>query len=445
MASTFSSSPTRNTPPLIHNIILYIHCTVIAPQHEITNQTIDWTTTQQSYQLNSYHIMMMKRKKRSSCSSQQALLILFVSALVCSYFGLFGLHRRVVLTDSSSRADIDIDTDTLSIPSISSTTFHVKPKPKLTDYIQGWNITGNVNWLLDFAIVGFPKAGTSTLMLYLQKQTKSIFIFDQERCEMGYNQHVPLLADLYKNYQPHLKMGIKCPRDLEVDLALANYHQFFPTTKFIVGIRHPILWFQSFYNFRITNDYPMPPPQQLVGRCKRANQGVCTFRANFSNHLQQIEPSRKVFVYHVAQLQDSSTRSSSSRSSSSSSNATTTRATRFRRDLQTFLELSHPLDDPMIWVQPGRPPPASPQRAHELKQLKINICDEQYNDLRRILLEQASHSATWMQTVWLKQQTPNANAVHVSSPEYFRQLLNTWHVDPCDNNNNSNNIATTRP
>ena len=61
--------------------------------------------------------------------------------------------------------------------------------PPLSYYIQGWNITKNVNWILDFAIVGFPKAGTSTLMLYLQQQTQSVFIFPQERCELGYNQH----------------------------------------------------------------------------------------------------------------------------------------------------------------------------------------------------------------------------------------------------------------
>jgi hypothetical protein len=379
---------------------------------------------------------MMKRKKRSS-SSNQALLILFVGALLCSYVGLFGLHRRVVLTDSlPSPSNIGNGNGNTPLIEAAATTTYVKPK--LSDYIQGWNITGNVNWLLDFAVVGFPKAGTSTLMLYLQKQHKSIFMFDQERCEMGYNQQVPLLVDLYKNYQgPHLKMGIKCPRDLEVSLALANYRTFFPKTKFVVGLRHPILWFQSFYNFRITNDYPMPPPQRLIGRCKRAHQGVCTFRANFSNHLQQIEPLRKVFVYHVDQLQQQQDGNN------------TTRATRFRRDLQTFLELSEPLDDPMMWVQPGRPP-ASPQRAQELKRLKINICDESYNELRRILLEHASHSATWMQTVWFAQSqqtttttgtgtgtTPTIyNNVHVSSPGYFHQLLNKWHVDPCDNHNN---------
>ena len=32
-------------------------------------------------------------------------------------------------------------------------------KPRLEEYIQGWNVTKNVNWLLDFSIVGFPKTG----------------------------------------------------------------------------------------------------------------------------------------------------------------------------------------------------------------------------------------------------------------------------------------------
>lgn len=100
---------------------------------------------------------------------------------------------------------------------------------------------------------GFPKTGTSTLMFYLRNHSESIFIFPDERCELAWNQHVPLLKDLYKEYQPKLLMGIKCPSNLEVDLALKNYNKFFPATKFIVGVRHPVHWFESFYNFRITN------------------------------------------------------------------------------------------------------------------------------------------------------------------------------------------------
>lgn len=227
---------------------------------------------------------------------------------------------------------------------------------------------------------------------------------------MGWNQHVPLLVDLHQQYQPHLRMGIKCPRDLEVDIALNNYNRFFPATKFIVGLRHPILWFQSFYNFRITNGYSMPPAERLVGRCKRSFQGVCTIRANFSNHLEKIEPFRKVFIYDVAQLQDPDP----------------ARSTRFLQDLEHFLDLPEKLAQPMIWVKPGQNV-LSNEEIHEREKMKIDICEVQYDGLRTVLLEQASASASWIRNEFMA--NPN---VKVSSQDYFSKILSTWHSDPCN-------------
>jgi hypothetical protein len=321
--------------------------------------------------------------------------LIFTGAIVSCYFGLVSL-----LLANGPDPNVQISKNVAAR----------YRKPLLTDYIQGWNITGNVSWLLDFSIVGFPKTGTSTLMVYLENQTESVFMFSDERCEMGWNQHVPLLVDLWKNYQPHLKMGIKCPRDLEIDLALSNYNQFFQSTKFIVGIRNPVLWFQSFYNFRVNNEFEMPPAERLIGRCKRTHQGVCTNRANFSKHLQQIEPWRKVFIYDVAQLQD----------------ANVERARQFRRDLTTFLDLKVPLHGPMLHVKPGHDAD-TPERANELAAMKIDICDERYASVRKVLWQQGSQSASWIESVFLA--SPN---VMVSSPDYFSELLASWHHDPCN-------------
>lgn len=281
-------------------------------------------------------------------------------------------------------------------------------KPPLNDYIQGWNITKNVNWLLDFSIIGFPKTGTSTLMRYLKNQSQSVFIFDDERCEMGWNQHVPLLKDLYRNHQPHLLMGIKCPTDLEVAYALNNYRSFFPETKFIVGVRNPIRWFESFYNFRINNEFPMPPPQELIGKCRKLNKGLCTDRANFAKHLSNIESSRKVFLYDMNQLQNKQL------------------IDVFLRDLQEFLGLETQLGDPMMHVKPGRKP-MSKEHEEELMSKKIDICEDQYSRLRLLLKDQASASAQWILDNFLS--NPN---VKVSSPGYFKSLLQHWHNDPCD-------------
>jgi len=280
--------------------------------------------------------------------------------------------------------------------------------PRLEELVQGWNITGNVSFLMDFAIVGFPKTGTSTLMFYLEQYKNSIFTFRDERCELAWNQHVKLIEEMHTKYSSNRRMGIKCPGNLEVDLALSNYKRFFPSTKFIVGLRHPILWFQSFYNFRVTNEFPMPPAEKLIGKCTRANQGVCTARAKFSEHLGKIEPWRKVFIYNVDQLQEDPD------------------GTTFRHDLGTFLEVYEPLSKPLIWVKPGQTG-LTTEMQKTIDAKKIDICDARYGKLRAELLQHAVASAEWILNVFLNQDN-----VMVSNRAQFERLLQDWHVDPCN-------------
>ena len=116
--------------------------------------------------------------------------------------------------------------------------------PSLKSIVSGWNITGNASWLLQFAIVGFPKSGTSSLMFHLRTHPE-VKIFEDERCDLSYNRQAVLIRDLYLKFQPSAPVvrGVKCPFDLEnPKLALPNYKRFFPETNFIVGIRHPVLW-----------------------------------------------------------------------------------------------------------------------------------------------------------------------------------------------------------
>eukprot|EP00525_Craspedostauros_australis_P011376 CAMPEP_0198135926 /NCGR_PEP_ID=MMETSP1442-20131203/60841_1 /TAXON_ID= /ORGANISM="Craspedostauros australis, Strain CCMP3328" /LENGTH=379 /DNA_ID=CAMNT_0043797117 /DNA_START=1225 /DNA_END=2364 /DNA_ORIENTATION=- len=314
-------------------------------------------------------------------------------------------------SSSSSSAAAVTSTAGVGRPSASNAKIPALP-------IQGWNITDDISWILDFAIVGFPKTGTSTLMLYLKQYTDSIFIFSQERCEMGYNQHVVVFKDLYKQFrqsqQSRRLMGLKCPRDLEVDLALHNYNQFLPRTKFIVGIRHPVLWFQSFYNFRIHNEFELPPPSRLIGRCKTANKGVCTQRANFAKHLQKIEQWRPVFLYDVTQLQQ--------RTGSSG---------RFRNNLQQFLGLEQPMTKEMIWIKPGRTLLADANGTDTnaiaaIAEKKINICDAQHDSVREVLQRHAQESAEWILHHFLEEWN-----VQVPCVDQFRAIMDTWKQDPC--------------
>ena len=61
--------------------------------------------------------------------------------------------------------------------------------------------------------------------------------------------------------------GIKCPRGLDTLSMLRYYTTNFPTTKLLVGIRHPVTWFESFYNFRVQNFGKRENPYDLTQSC----------------------------------------------------------------------------------------------------------------------------------------------------------------------------------
>jgi hypothetical protein len=144
---------------------------------------------------------------------------------------------RAVRTESSNGVDLLDALDNIE----------PRPRPPLSSIVQGWNITGDASWLLQFSVVGFPKCGSSTLMHHLRDHPE-VHMFADERCECSSNQHARLIKDLYSDFpastaSQHYVRGIKCPMDLENNMvSIANYKKFFPKTDFIVGIRHPVLW-----------------------------------------------------------------------------------------------------------------------------------------------------------------------------------------------------------
>jgi hypothetical protein len=207
----------------------------------------------------------MLPKKKRLVRSPARLGCWFLSCIVISIVGLWCLSRttsaqrslKVSVEDASLRmeelGESDVGknakgrshsgTNLQTIPDNTEPT----PRPPLSSIVQGWNITGDVSWLLQFSVIGFPKCGTSTLMHHLRDHPE-IHMFAHERCECSHNQHARLIKDLYNDFPPstatqHFKRAIKCPIDLEnTQLSLPNYRKFFPKTDFLVGVRHPVLW-----------------------------------------------------------------------------------------------------------------------------------------------------------------------------------------------------------
>lgn len=166
--------------------------------------------------------------------------------------------------------------------------------------------------LLDFAVVGFPKTGTSFMEHYLFN-TEETFIDNKENCftdaDMDMTRHLITKRDYtlgqITNDGYRVKNAVKCPKDLMGPHSVANYANNFPEIKFVVSTRHPVWWFQSRYNYKLRQTFKhsdgakiwAPPTEELLGKSKedyRSNLFVvrldcpwlfvfCLFRCPTSN------------------------------------------------------------------------------------------------------------------------------------------------------------------
>ena len=367
-------------------------------------------------------------------------------------------QRRGPLRDSSSLTG-------LTAP-LNATTTSRPPLNTIIDPINN-TVIGDAQFLLDFAIIGFGKCGTSTLMHWLASHTSEIDCFREEIWELIYHKPHNLITLLYKGLHPDKKRCYKCPAEITEQHIMDYFRTLWPKTKLFIGIRHPVWWFQSLYNFRVQNlnrgDH-MPDPNKLLGRCMKGMLHTCTEKGNFAYHLlrlgkhfgqykkgtkdttnvdvslEDIDVVRRpptelernivakfkrasynttavpyvpnpVFLFDLAQLADNDM----------------SRREAFRRDVQQFLQLEMALPE-LIHYKPGRTWHYTIQQEKDAH--KINICDDEYAvPLRKELMRLSRQTAEWIRTEFLGRP-----GVHVSSMEYFRDtIMQDWMVDPCTN------------
>ena len=178
----------------------------------------------------------------------------------------------------------------------------------------------------------------------------------------------------------------------------------------------------------------MPHANKLMGKCTRGRKNVCTNRALFhvnlaslgktnmtspeelemiQKHPKQLENmpprfSNKIFLYTADQLADK--------------NATRTEL--FRKDVQHLIGFTQEMP-PMIHVKPGKRWDKKMQALIDSE--KINICDSEYDELRAVLMDIARPASIWIRKYFIE-----SDEVIVSSPDYFKETLETWMHDPCD-------------
>lgn len=120
-------------------------------------------------------------------------------------------------------------------------------RPPLSSLIDGDEIIAdNVDWLLDFAIVGHSKCATTEHMHWLADHPQ-VQMYRHELHYLGSRQPGRLVKDLYnlKEGDEYLR-GYKSPHELQRIPAVKVYRKYFTRAKLIVGVRHPVRWFERY-------------------------------------------------------------------------------------------------------------------------------------------------------------------------------------------------------
>jgi hypothetical protein len=211
-----------------------------------------------------------------------------------------------------------------------------------------------------------------------------------------------------------------------------------------VTIRHPLLGFESFYNYRILQKGGKwsikDQPNKLMGTvCNQNPALVCADSGAFHRYLAKLgktpldDPGElellsefkdelfvlrhppptlenPIFLIETSQLND----------------ANATRVMQLGHDMQTYLGLR--MEHPM----PPIPHSNSMAGKLEMKPKRaakaiINICDPQYEPIHSKMMQVAKDASLWIRNYFLK-----SSSVTVSSPNHFEDLLESWMVDPCE-------------
>jgi hypothetical protein len=287
----------------------------------------------------------------------------------------------------------------------------------------------NLQFLADFAIVAHPKTATTALADWLREH-EEIQMPEVELHALTGNHVADFAQWMYDLRCDRLyKYGWKAPNDLNNPISRNLIRTHLPDTKLIVGIRHPIKWFESYYNYKTRRGRTLPPAETLVGS-RLPDKGLYQVhlammgKTNLSNPMEAslVRPyvpekdwntsiphmSNPVFVYEVSQPFESDP----------------TRKQEFRDTLGNFLGLSTPLNHEIE----SRDEPSPNYH------FAIDICDEKFDQLRQELVDLGSAAGTWILDYFL-----DLPEVTYSSPGRLKELIRTWAVDPCANSN----IATT--
>ena len=162
-------------------------------------------------------------------------------------------------------------------------------------------------------------------------------------------------------------------------------------------MRHPVKWFESFYNYRLLTS-KMPPANKLIGGREVAQDGVFTGLAQYEKYFMQfgkvdliphelsmlsnhkpattlLSTPNKIFLYTVEQFKDKNV----------------TRADSFLNDLASFMEIEETFTSDMM------------PKSNSVDNKRFKICDDEHKEVRKVLVENGKVTANWFQAKFSKE------------------------------------------
>lgn len=111
---------------------------------------------------------------------------------------------------------------------------------------------------LDFAFIGWPKTGTSFLLKVLGDHPE-VTMPESEFCDLtvaqdGGEKNLTrwMMTSQHKSLKSSVpqKYGIKCPHMIRKTQSIERLAMVYDSTRLVVGVRHPVLWFQRWVDWK---------------------------------------------------------------------------------------------------------------------------------------------------------------------------------------------------
>jgi hypothetical protein len=289
--------------------------------------------------------------------------------------------------------------------------------------------------ILDFVIAGFPKCGTTTL-----------------EANLGYYAPMPI-ADVcvpatqavyyaYKNWpkshgQEKILRGTKCPKYI---YNMKEISRYLPKAKTIVGIRHPVLWFQSFWNmlagnykrFESESPYNMTQPCTKGRKCSNRCPGgelLCVYRAEFHVALASygktpLTDQERLYLAPSHYYGGANIPNDQVRNPIFLYEQTELKQEYVWEDLANYLGIPQVKHDRYVSSH-GR-------NATKWKPNRMDICLPEYDDFRKLMMPIAHEMSIWFCDYFIQvAKDPSRPDVVVSRPDRFCQVVRNYTNDPC--------------